>query len=302
MSSTSTVNNTLGAPRISIPFMMAMTSSRVAGPCPIADPVRRSMVECRNLKLLNSENLMDNNSHLFVPFNDITVHTTSQDLLNLLLGLTEKSYGSLIKLNVNAHERTFKDIKLGEGAAKMLTLPNAGGTSMLSEVFSCEIMERILGVELSKTEMEVRYRFSNQPMTDYLVKLRHKISVTIGISVTRAYAYKKRYTSQDARALLKKKLTGISSSTKNIIGDRVWKQILHIWCPDGHTAKMVKRAYSKMKEVHATNTVIVLSVVESGWVFHEAKRKKKKKKPPRRGSAETQKKKTKKKNHKAGRK
>ena len=283
--------------------MMAVTGSR---PAATVDPMRRSKDNCRNLseKCLNSENLSGNNSHLFVPFNDITVHTTSQDLLNLLLGLTEKSYGGLIKLNVNAHEKTFKDIKLSKGAAKMLTLPNAGGTSMLSEVFSCEIMERILGVELSKTEMEVRYRFSNQPMTDYLVKLRHKISVTIGISVTRAYAHRRRYTSQDARALLKKKLAGINSSTRNIIGDRVWKQILHIWCPDGHTAKMVKRAYSKMNEAHNTNTVVVLSVVESGWVFHEESRakRKKKKKPPRRGAGETQKKKPKKKSHKANRK
>ncbi|CAG8540857.1 6024_t:CDS:1 [Paraglomus brasilianum] len=282
---------------------MAATGSRLVGHYPITDPLRRSMVKSRNLKeeFLNSENLSDNNSHLFVPFSDITVHTTSHDLLNLLLGLTEKSYGGLIKLNVNAHEKTFKDIKLSKGAAKMLTLPNAGGTSMLSEVFSCEIMERILGAELSKTEMEVRYRFSNQPMTDYLVKLRHKIPVTIGISVTRAYAHKRRYTSQDARALLKKKLSGINSSTRNIIGDRVWKQILHIWCPDGHTAKMVKRAYSKIDEAHTANTVIVLSVVESAWVFHEAKRKKKKK-VPRRGSGETQKKKQKKKSHKASRK
>ncbi|CAG8772639.1 5067_t:CDS:2, partial [Gigaspora rosea] len=35
---------------------------------------------------------------------------------------------------------------------RMSRLPNAGGKSELSEILSCEIMERILGVELNKTE------------------------------------------------------------------------------------------------------------------------------------------------------
>ncbi|CAG8706584.1 9187_t:CDS:2, partial [Scutellospora calospora] len=38
------------------------------------------------------------------------------------------------------------------GAKKMKELPNAGGQSELSEILSCEIMERVLGVELNKTE------------------------------------------------------------------------------------------------------------------------------------------------------
>ncbi|CAG8481529.1 12897_t:CDS:2 [Acaulospora colombiana] len=47
------------------------------------------------------------------------------------------------------------------------------GGSLLSEILSCEIMERILGVRLLKTEMEIGYSFINQPMTDYLVSFHH---------------------------------------------------------------------------------------------------------------------------------
>ncbi|CAG8548376.1 7573_t:CDS:2 [Ambispora leptoticha] len=188
----------------------------------------------------------------------------------LSVGLTEKNTSAFLKINVNTHGRQFGELKLCQNSRKMLNLPNAGGASMLSEVFSYEIMERILGVELLKTEMEVRYSFMNQPMTDYLVNLRHPHytnPLTIGVSVTRAYAHDRRYTNDDAHRLLTKKLAGVNLSTKNINNARIWKQILHIWCPNGQTANVVKRVYMKMPQEYKSNTVVVVSVVDSKWVF-----------------------------------
>ncbi|KAG9303587.1 hypothetical protein G9A89_018483 [Geosiphon pyriformis] len=214
------------------------------------------------------------NNHLFVPFNDITIHTTSLDLLRLSSGLTKKNTSAFLRLNVNAHGRRSEDLIWGRDSKRMLSLPNAGGASMLSEVLSYEVMERILGIKLLKTEMEVKYLFINQPMTDYLVNMQHPhyaTWVTVGVSVTRAYAHDRRYTKEDAFRLLKKKLAGVNSSTRNINNARVWKQILHIWCPNGATANVVKRVYMRMSQELKSNTVIVVSVIKSKWVFNNNK-------------------------------
>ncbi|CAG8604033.1 3545_t:CDS:2 [Ambispora gerdemannii] len=211
-----------------------------------------------------------NHGPLYVPFNDVTMHTTSSDLLKLSVGLTEKNMSTFLKFNVDVHGRQFEELKLCRNSKKMLSLPNAGGASMLSEVLSYEVMERLLGVDLLKTEMEVHYSLINQPMTDYLVNLRHPHytnPLTIGVSVTRAYAHDRRYTNDDAHRLLTKKLAGVNSSTKNIDNARIWKQILHIWCPNGQTANVVKRVYMKMSPEYKANTVVMVSIVDSKWVF-----------------------------------
>ncbi|CAG8521492.1 11629_t:CDS:2 [Ambispora leptoticha] len=214
------------------------------------------------------------NNHLSITFNDLIVHSTSIDFMNLSGGLTQRKRNALVRVNVKCQGQSFDNLLWGQGAKKMLGLPNAGGASVLSEVLSCEVMERILGVELFKTEMEVKYLFINQPMTDYLVKFHHpqqKILFCLGVSVTRAYAPKRRYTKQDAHKLLTRKLLGVNSSTRNIINAKVWKQILHIWCPNGKVANVVRRAYAKLDDTYKSNTVVVLSVVDSMWVFTNGK-------------------------------
>ncbi|CAG8741071.1 30313_t:CDS:2, partial [Racocetra persica] len=158
---------------------------------------------------------------------------------------------------------------------RMSMLPNAGGQSELSEILSCEIVERILGVELNKTEMEIEYFFMNQPMTDYLVSFRNSSQFLLGVSVTRAFSYRRRYTKHDAYRLLSKKLSGINSSTRNILKVRIWKQILHIWCPSGKVANIVRKVYSKLPKEYTSNTIIMLTVVNCKWVFTNNKEKSK---------------------------
>ncbi|CAG8577380.1 854_t:CDS:2 [Ambispora gerdemannii] len=193
------------------------------------------------------------------------VHSTSIDFMNLSVGLTQRKKNALVRINVKCHGQSFDDLLWSQGAMKMLGLPNAGGASMLSEVLSCEVMERVLGVELFKTEMEVSYLFINQPMTDYLVKFHNQqnILLCLGVSVTRAYAHKGRYTKHDAHKLLTKKLFGVTSSTRNIINAKIWKQILHIWCPNGKVANVVRRAYVKLDDDYKSNTMVVLSIIDS---------------------------------------
>ena len=108
-------------------------------------------------------------------------------------------------------------------------------------------------------------------MTDYLVNFRHHhdstSTLTLGISVTRAYPYKKSYTKRDAYRLLTKKLAGINSSTKNITNARIWKQVLHIWCPSGKVARVIRKVYNKLDNKLKGNTVVIVTIVNCKWVF-----------------------------------
>ncbi len=77
----------------------------------------------------------------------------SNDLIKLSIGLTKRQQKSFLSLNVNAFRKNFDDIKWNIESNKMKNKPNAGGGSFLSEIFSCEILTRILNVELFKTEV-----------------------------------------------------------------------------------------------------------------------------------------------------
>ncbi|RIA80499.1 hypothetical protein C1645_792399, partial [Glomus cerebriforme] len=101
-------------------------------------------------------------------FNDINIYINSHDLLNLSIGLTQQQQKTFLSLNINTFRKKFDDIEWNIESYKMKSQPNAGGGSFLSEIFSCEIITRILNVQLFKTEMEIDYFFINQPMTDYL--------------------------------------------------------------------------------------------------------------------------------------
>ncbi|CAB4380593.1 unnamed protein product [Rhizophagus irregularis] len=205
--------------------------------------------------------------HYFFNFNDIIIYANSNDLLNLLIGLTQRKQRTFLSININAFGKKFDDIEWNIESNKMKCQPNAGGGSFLSEIFSCEIITRILDVQLFKTEMEIKYFFINRPMTDYLINFRHPYNLTLGVSVTRAYAHKRKFTKFDAYRLLTKKLAGINSSTKNITNARIWKQILHIWCPSGKVAKVVKKVYNKLDEKLKSNTVVIVTIVNCKWVF-----------------------------------
>lgn len=97
-----------------------------------------------------------NIDHYFFNFNDIIVYANSNDLLNLLIGLTQRKQRTFLSININAFGKKFDDIEWNIESNKMKCQPNAGGGSFLSEIFSCEIITRILDVQLFKTEVIIK--------------------------------------------------------------------------------------------------------------------------------------------------
>jgi hypothetical protein len=75
------------------------------------------------------------------------------------------------------------EMHLSAGAQRVLTTPNAGGSSIASEALSCEVLCRVMGAQLLETEMGVVYK-GRCSMTDFVIAVGGEI---IGVSVTRAF-------------------------------------------------------------------------------------------------------------------
>lgn len=103
--------------------------------------------------LIFSTCINSNIDHYFFNFNDIIIYANSNDLLNLLIGLIQRQQRTFLSININAFGKKFDDIEWNIESNKMKCQPNAGGGSFLSEIFSCEIITRILDVQLFKTEV-----------------------------------------------------------------------------------------------------------------------------------------------------
>ncbi|KAG0353242.1 hypothetical protein BG005_007458 [Podila minutissima] len=206
---------------------------------------------------------------VFDDASNMTFYISPLSISQLATGLWTRSRPACVIINTSIPRGLrFDDMDWCDDSLRMLNTPNAGGSSLLSEVLSCEMLNRCLGATLAKTEMEIKYLFAYQPITDYTVCLPNLSSrMHVGVSVTRAFAFKGAYRRGHCRKLLHKKLRGILASTKNVIDERFFKQILHVWVPNGKVARTVQATYKTLPIEVTRNTVVIISVVNAPWVF-----------------------------------
>ncbi|XP_078657425.1 AAC-rich mRNA clone AAC4 protein-like isoform X2 [Branchiostoma floridae x Branchiostoma belcheri] len=126
------------------------------------------------------------------------------------------------------------------------------------QVLSCELLYRLFGAQLLKTEMEVTYFPQGGALTDYTCQL---FGVQVGVSVTRAMKFRGEFDREDAEKLLMKKLTGVINATQNTMES--WdKQILHVWTPSKHVARVVTATYHTLLADVKANTVVLVTVAQ----------------------------------------
>ncbi|KAI9494191.1 hypothetical protein BDB00DRAFT_871714 [Zychaea mexicana] len=220
----------------------------------------------------------NSNIHSVQPYNEricllwpdsMRVHISSDDLSEFYESITSPSCATVCA-NVSAN---LSQVSLGQGAQRVLTTPTGGKTSQtstLSEALSVELLTRLLGSNLTKTETELEYtRYG--PMTDYACRVQDS---HLGVSVTRAMSYwrKKEYTRQDAVKLLTRKLRGILESSENIANASFDKQILHVLAMSGHHAAQVKRACKRLSQDLKSDTIIFITTVKADSVFFNSNR------------------------------
>lgn len=150
--------------------------------------------------------------------------------------------------------------RLTEGGREIIADGNAGGSSIYSEVFAYEVLQRCELAALLKTENEVSYTVSDTSITDLLVEID---GLKIGVSVTRAVGWPREdpYTVQQATDLLTDKLQDIQESSANVAAEDAWtKQILHVIAYEPQHADSLETAYGQLDTSVVADTVVFVTV------------------------------------------
>ena len=185
----------------------------------------------------------------------------------------------VVHLKVEAF-RPLSRVRWSPDASRMLTIPNAGGSSLVSEVLAFELLARAFGASLERTELELAYTRGSK-MTDFAIVLFG--GYPLGVSVTRAYKWHgAQGQSRDdlstncapsglepaeARRLLIKKLAGINSSSQNVQNYRWRKQLLLVWCFNHRDAMLLDRIYQELPASLRANTVLLLTRCDGvNWI------------------------------------
>ncbi len=178
------------------------------------------------------------------------------------------------------HSNSVETFELSTGAIKIMNVPNAGGSSVRSEILSFEIIRQLLhGVQLHKTEMEIAYFPRGSKKTDYAVTAQDgDQTIHLGVSVTRAMRYLENqiFDARDARHLLKKKLDGCTWSTRNNYcmnkNEQFKRQILHVFAQSADIAQLLEQEYSLLPDDIRSNTIVMITLTpETGseWLYFE---------------------------------
>jgi len=199
---------------------------------------------------------------------DYTIVTPFKSFLAVqrgLMDLKQPAFG--VQHFFASPEIHFDHLKLSEGAHKILYSPNAGGSSERSEALSFEILRKVFGAKLVKTEMGIEYEWSISKRTDYSAMI---YNTRYGVSVTRAMKYEGVFGFEDATALLTKKLNGVNLSTRDVVETDAWsKQILHIFTESTENAQVLALAYDKLSDDLKANTVILVTITaDCEWLFY----------------------------------
>lgn len=171
--------------------------------------------------------------------------------------------------------KRFKSMKLTNEANLIFNTPNAGGSSVESEVLSLEMLKKYFNAKLLKTEMEVSYFPEGGSITDYVVLV---FDIVVGVSVTRAMKFNGEFTLDDANVLLNKKLKGILQSSRNSLIK--WeKQLLHVWVYDENVMNVLTQAWAQVDPELKSNTVMIVTLATNSMeIFTNQKPKTKKRK------------------------
>eukprot|EP00771_Trimastix_marina_P003897 gnl/Trimastix_PCT/608.p1 GENE.gnl/Trimastix_PCT/608~~gnl/Trimastix_PCT/608.p1 ORF type:complete len:440 (-),score=67.24 gnl/Trimastix_PCT/608:186-1505(-) len=197
---------------------------------------------------------------------DFLLHSETSVLRDLPTILESQDHAFLVnhyQALIPFHQFTFSS-----GAFRILHEPNAGGNSVNSEALSFEVLHRMYGAKLLKTEMEIIYYHPWWKKTDYLLTIDGR---PLAISVTRAmkYPHPSMFTYQDAIDLLAKKLNGINISTAGMDASNPWeRQVLHIWVQSERIAEMLQEVYHHLNPKLLSNTIIIATVAPNdNWLF-----------------------------------
>lgn len=157
---------------------------------------------------------------------------------------------------------------LTDGGREIIADGNAGGSSLLSEVFAHEVLAACEPVALIKTETEIAYDGPSSK-TDFLAEIAGE---RIGVSVTRAQTFPlgEPLEIDTARDLLDGKLANVIESTANVSAADAWtKQILAVMIYNEQHLEAIDAALAQIDAATRADTVVWLTVTDGpdGFIY-----------------------------------
>jgi len=160
---------------------------------------------------------------------------------------------------------------LSPGGQTLYDIPNAGGSSIESEIMSFEILHFCEGATLLKTETQIAYAPPDDSGPNTITDLEVEIGgKKVGVSVTRGYFPKPMpFTVSDAKALLEKKLIGVNRSSMRVLPQDKWvKQILHVFVADQASHDAVVQAWPTIDPMIRADTIVLLTKTTGGGFIY----------------------------------
>ena len=155
---------------------------------------------------------------------------------------------------------------LTAGGRNIVETPNAGGSSIYSEVFAFEQLAACEMAGLLKTETQIVYDTAGK-ITDILVTIDGK---KIGVSVVRAvqFPFGSPYTMANATSTIMKKLDDIQLSSMNVSAQDKWvKQVLAVVAYDDQHADTVEQAWLGLSASVKADTIVVVTATHGDDTF-----------------------------------
>jgi hypothetical protein len=155
---------------------------------------------------------------------------------------------------------------LTSGGLHIVETPNAGGSSLYSEVFAFEWLARCEGATLLKTETEITYDVDGKK-ADILVSI---LGRKVGVSVTRAvhFPFGQPYTMTEATTLLQRKLDDLALATTQVSAADLWtEQMVAAEAYDAQHAQVFMDAWNALTPSTKRETILVVAVTDGDDLF-----------------------------------
>jgi hypothetical protein len=157
--------------------------------------------------------------------------------------------------------------ELTPGGLEVILDGNAGGSSIYSEVFAMEYLERCELATLLKTETEITYTTKDSKRADLLVELD---GVVVGVSVTRAvtFPFGNPYQLDAATELMNRKLDDIKLASTTVSAADAWdKSMLSILAYDVQHAEVAMQAWNSLDAETRDDTIAIVTVTSGDDLF-----------------------------------
>lgn len=176
----------------------------------------------------------------------------------------------LIHNRIDFADEVFDASALSAGGQTIEATPNRGGSSVLSEAISYDVLYRCEQAALLQTEAEITYDPPESPKTDIRVEVDGS---PVGVSVTRAFTFPPGtpMSADAAEELMRDKLNGAATATANVTADLAWdRHILHVMAYDDQHADAMTAAWQAVHQEAGADTIVWITTTHGrdGFVYN----------------------------------